>query len=88
MAKEELRLVPTSLPGHFTFEPPPDGFKPARATDEELRRYGLPHRPDPKKFPDAARLWIHSMSRIKKFVSPGLVALPKIVHGTSERSQR
>jgi peptidase A4-like protein len=75
------KLLSTKLPNHFVFEAPPTDFEPLKATDDELLQYGLPHRPDPKKFPKAARLWLRSMGRIKKFVTPDLVALPKIVHG-------
>jgi hypothetical protein len=81
VAGEKLRLVPTDVEGHFTVEPPPDGFEPLRASDEELRRYGLPHRPDPKRYPQAARLWVRSMSRVQRFVTPKLRAKPEIVHG-------
>lgn len=83
MSKNKLRLVPTNLPGHFTFEPPPDGFRLTSATDEELLRYGMPHRPDPKKFPEAARHWIRAMSSIKKFVTPELVVQSAIADVSS-----
>ena len=85
MAKKELRLVPTNLPGHLTFEPP-EGFRLTKATDEELRRYGLPHRPDPKKFPEVARHWIRAMNSIKKFVTPELIVQPAIADITSTES--
>jgi hypothetical protein len=77
------RLAETSLPGHFTFEPPPEGFSPSRASDAELLRYGLPHRPDPHKFPRQSRLWLRSMAQIKAFVTPQLTLRPEIVHGPS-----
>src|ERR1700730_794018 len=79
--KKGLRLIPTNLPGHFTYYPPPEGLKLTSASDEELRHYGLPHRPDPKKFPEAARLWVRAMSSVKKFVTPELVIRPNIVCG-------
>jgi len=77
----EPHLAKTNLPGHFTFEPPPEGFSPSRASDAELRRYGLPHRPDPHKFPQQARLWLRSMAQIKTFITPQLTLRPDIVHG-------
>jgi len=35
----------------------PSGFDPRTASDEELRRYGLPPRPDPHKAPEAYSRW-------------------------------
>jgi hypothetical protein len=81
MRKGTLRLVDTNLPGHLTFEVPPEGFSPMRASDDELRQYGLPHRPDPEKFPKEARLWARSMARIKTFVTPQLTPRPEAIHG-------
>ena len=63
-------MHPTTLADHFHFELPPEGFHPTKATDEGLRRYGLPHRPDSGMFPKAARLWLHSMRRIRRFIAP------------------
>jgi len=54
MAKAKLNLIETELAGHLFVEPPPKSFQPLRATDEELEKYGLPHRPDPKKSPRAS----------------------------------
>ena len=34
------RLIESNLPGFLTFEKPPEGFSPLRATDAELRKYG------------------------------------------------
>lgn len=81
MADRRFTLHPTNLADHYHFELPPEGFQPTRASDEELRRYGLPHRPDPRKFPKAARFWLHSMRRIKKFVAPTLEPHPELIHG-------
>jgi Peptidase A4 family len=81
MQKNEHRLAETNVPGHFTFEPPPEGFSPARVSDAELRRHGLPHRPEPHKFPKQARLWLRSMARINTFITPQLTLRPEITHG-------
>jgi hypothetical protein len=35
--KDTRRLTETNLPGHLTFEKPPKGFSPLRATDAQLR---------------------------------------------------
>ena len=65
-------LIPTNLDEHFFIKPPAKGTDLARATDDELRMYGLPHRPDPKVLPNAARAWLRAMRRIKRFVEPHL----------------
>jgi hypothetical protein len=72
---------PTNLANHHTFEPPPEGFMPLHASAEDLDRYGIIHRPDPRKTPQAARLWHRVMSRVKKFVIPQLTTRPDIIHG-------
>jgi hypothetical protein len=81
MSESALRLRETDVSGHLTFEAPPEGFSPNLASDEELRQYGLPHRPDPKKFPKEARLWLRTMARIKTFKTPKLTVRAGIVHG-------
>jgi Peptidase A4 family len=40
-----------------TFDPPPDGFDPQTASEENLLRYGFPRRPDPEREPHLMRLW-------------------------------
>jgi hypothetical protein len=81
MRKGTLRLAETNLSGHLTFEAPPEGFLLTRASDEELWQYGLPHRPDPKRFPKEARLWLRTMARIKTFATPQLKVRPEMIHG-------
>jgi hypothetical protein len=80
--RRNMRLIETDIPGHLTFEKPPEGFSALRATDAQLREYGLPHRPDPDRFPREARLWQNTMARIKKFVTPKLTLRPDRVHGS------
>jgi hypothetical protein len=65
-------LIPTNLDEHFFIEPPADGADLLRVTDDDLRLHGLPHRPDPKTLPHAARAWLRVMRRIKRFVVPQL----------------
>jgi hypothetical protein len=72
MEKLPPHIKPTFIRGHFTVDPPPQGFDPRRASPEELQHFCLPHRPDPKQFPDAARMWVRAMSRVKRFVRPAL----------------
>jgi hypothetical protein len=73
-------LYPLDLPGHFIHELPPSGFKPLEASDDELARYGVLHRPDPRVSPEAARLWRHVMGRVKTFIRPKLTVNPKRLH--------
>ena len=70
-----LNLQKTAVAGHYVFPAPPSDFNPARASDEELARCGLPHRPNPKAFPHATRQWISVMKRLKRFVTPELKLL-------------
>jgi hypothetical protein len=66
--------VSSALPkGARTFELPPDGFDPMTASAGELRRYGLPRRPDPDSEPQLARLYARAFSRPRRFVKPELV---------------
>lgn len=67
-----LKLIPTNLSGVTTIEPPPVGFDPLKANAMDLMRYGIPPRPDPAKFPDAARIWDRILSRAHQVVVPQL----------------
>lgn len=66
------QLIPTNLDEHFFIKPPADGTDLLRTTDDDLHFHGLPHRPDPGALPNAARAWLRSMRRIKRFVVPQL----------------
>ena len=57
------------------------GQRPSAASNEELRRHGLPPRPDPRKFPGAARLWLTAEKRFRFQVEPILITHPGRVHG-------
>jgi hypothetical protein len=65
-------LLPTNFDEHFFIKPPADGVDLLHALDNDLHRYGLPHRPDPQALPNAARAWLRVMRRIKRFVVPQL----------------
>ena len=65
-------FVPSNLDEHFFIKPPADGIDLLGASDDELNAHGLPHRPDPKALPNAARSWLRVMRRIKRFVVPKL----------------
>lgn len=68
----QRHLIPTNLDEHFYISSPADGTDLLRASDDDLLMYGLPHRPDPKALPNAARAWLRAMRRIKRFVVPEL----------------
>ena len=68
----ERQLIPTNLDEHFFIKPPADGTDLLRAADDDLHVHGLPHRPDPRALPNAARAWLRAMRRIKRFVVPQL----------------
>ena len=47
--------------------PPPEGFDPFTATEEDLKRHGLPLRPDPQTQPGMAALWERKARRYRDF---------------------
>ncbi|HKR51542.1 MAG TPA: G1 family glutamic endopeptidase [Pseudonocardiaceae bacterium] len=55
--RKEVRLYP----------PPPNGFDPLAATEKDLRRHGLPLRPDPQIQPGMAALWERQARRYRDF---------------------
>jgi hypothetical protein len=69
---QNQHLIPSNLDEHFFIKPPADGADLLHTTDDELHMHGLPHRPDPKAMPNAARAWLRVMRRIKRFVVPQL----------------
>jgi hypothetical protein len=85
MKVNDIDLIKTNLEHCFRYPTPPTGVAWHKAKDEDLRRHGLPHRPDPKKHPAGARTWLHAMSKIKRFVSPKLSLRSKIVHGVPQK---
>jgi hypothetical protein len=50
------------------FDPPPGDFNPLTAEPEELEKYGIPPRPNARKFPALARFWTEMFSPPLKFV--------------------
>lgn len=74
-------LSETAVPHYSSFESPPDGFNIVRASNEELLRYGFPHRPDARRMPRAASAW-HAIARnVRKIVPPKLRLLEGVSHG-------
>jgi len=55
-----------------TYDPPPKDFDPRTASDEQLRRHGIPRRPDPEREPKLARLWWRAFARKPKFIKAEL----------------
>jgi hypothetical protein len=84
----EPRLIRSQLADHFFIEPPPRDFNLLRASPDELHQFGLPHRPDAKLFPAAARAWTSVMRRVKRFITPELVTRRDIIHGPIRGLQR
>lgn len=61
-----IRIYPSS----------PKRFDPNKASQEELRRYGFPQRPDIDKEPDLARLWKRAFARPVRLVQAKLAIDP------------
>jgi hypothetical protein len=64
-----------------TYPLPPDGFDPRAASPLELRRYGLPQRPDPAVRPELAALWDEVFSRKLSYITPAFLRVEELVPG-------
>jgi hypothetical protein len=74
VSEKDQRHPTAALPkGARVFELPPKGFDPMTASADELRRFGLPRRPDPHTEPHLARLYASAFSRPHTFLKPELV---------------
>jgi hypothetical protein len=62
---------------------PPDGFDPRAASALELRRYGLPQRPDPAVRPELAAVWDDIFSRKLSYITPVFQPVQELVPGLS-----
>ncbi|MGH3153950.1 MAG: G1 family glutamic endopeptidase [Streptosporangiaceae bacterium] len=60
---------------------PPDGFDPRAASPLELRRYGLPQRPDPAVQPHLAARWDAVFSRELRYIAPEFTPVQELVPG-------
>lgn len=56
--------------------PPPEGFNPLEASNEDLVKYGLPPRPAMDEFPDEFVWWEKICSSAGSFVMPAFEPLP------------
>jgi hypothetical protein len=78
--RDNPHRIPTNLPGVTAFAPPPAGFDPIKATDEELADWGFPPRPDQTLFPEEYANWVRVRTALKTRIIPHLVQT-NIVHG-------
>jgi hypothetical protein len=62
---------------------PPDGFDPRAASPLELRRCGLPPRPDPAVRPELAAVWDEVFSRKLSYITPVFQPVRELVPGIS-----
>jgi hypothetical protein len=67
---------------------PPAGFDPRTATPAQLRRHGLPQRPDPDARPDLADRWDRVFSRRLTYVRPELRPLHEVLPGFQAPERR
>ncbi len=66
---------------------PPKGFDPRAASARELRRYGLPQRPDPAIRPQLAARWDEIFSRKITYITPTFRPLEELVPGIKRRGR-
>lgn len=60
---------------------PPSGFDARAASPLELRRYGLPQRPDPAIRPELAALWDEVYSRTLTYITPAFQPIHEVLPG-------
>jgi hypothetical protein len=66
---------------------PPAGFNPRTASALELRRYGLPQRPDPASRPKLAARWDEIFSRKLTYVTPTFRPMQELVPGIERQAR-
>jgi hypothetical protein len=67
---------------------PPNGFHPHTASALELRRYGLPQRPDPAIHPQLAARWDEIFSRKLTYITPAFRSMDELVPGIERRRRQ
>jgi len=82
-----LSTVKTSRAGIRLHRSPPAGFNPRAASPHELRRYGLPQRPDPAIRPKLAALWNQIFSRDLTYITPTFRPVPELLPGIERRGR-
>ena len=68
---EKSETAETNLPGFRVYRTPPQNFDAYSASEPELRRFGLPARPDRSKQPEAYNLWEMLVEASRHRVIPG-----------------
>jgi hypothetical protein len=63
------------------FTPPPEGFKPLKASDRELLVHGYPARPDKKRHPELHERWAQMVSRPMTIIEPQFALRTDKRHG-------
>ena len=66
---------------------PPHGFNPRAASPAELRRYGLPQRPDPAARPQLAARWDEIFSRKLTYITPAFRPMQDLLPGIGRRGR-
>jgi hypothetical protein len=66
---------------------PPKGFDPRTASARDLRRYGLPQRPDPAIHPQLAARWDEIFSRKITYITPTFRPLEELIPGIERRGR-
>jgi hypothetical protein len=66
---------------------PPHGFNPCAASPLELRRYGLPQRPDPAIRPQLASRWDEIFSRKLTYITPTFQPMQELLPGIERRGR-
>jgi hypothetical protein len=64
---------------------PPEGFDPRAASPRELRRHGIPQRPDPAIRPELAARWDTIFSRKLTYITPTFRPLEELLPGLKPR---
>jgi hypothetical protein len=82
IAKGDLFVTPG---GSIRTHPlPPDGFNPRAASPLELRRYGLPQRPD---HPELGARWDEVFSRKLTYITPTFRPMQELLPGIERRGR-
>ena len=86
-AQSAFNTVPTNLPGVTTSVAPPAGFSAVDASDEELKLYGFPPRPDASDL-KARATWERAMRASKTRLTSPKLEMTNIFHGPNRRAKK
>ncbi len=83
-----MLVAMSTAPAGIAVNPaPPGGFDPRTASPLELRRYGLPQRPDPAARPDLAARWEAVFSRPLRYITPEFTPVHEVVPGLERQTR-